>query len=84
MIGLFRTLIVFAIIYLIIRFFTRYLLPMFLGNYINHKVSQAQNYSKKETAQKREGDVTINYPSSSKKHVNTDKGEYVDFEEIKE
>jgi hypothetical protein len=57
---------------------------MFLGNYINHKVSQAQTYSKKETTQKKEGDVTINYPSSSKKQVTTDKGEYVDFEEIKE
>jgi hypothetical protein len=84
MIGLFRTLIVFGIIYLVIRFFTRYLLPIFVGSYVNQKASESQNNSRKEEPSKREGEITINYSSQSKKHLGKDQGEYVDFEEIKE
>lgn len=83
MIGLLRTLVILAIIYLIFRFITRVILPLVLGHYINNKVSQAQRYQQNETT-RREGDVTINYSSDKNKKHKEKEGEYVDFEEIKE
>lgn len=82
MIGLLRTLVILAIIYFVFRFFTRFILPIILRNYINNKVSQAQRYQNE--TRRHEGDVTINYSSDKDKKYREKEGEYVDFEEIKE
>jgi hypothetical protein len=84
MIGLFRTLIIFAVIYLIVRLVTRTLLPLLLGTYVNQKVSEAQQNSSKQHKKNREGEVTLNYTSPKDKKYDPKAGEYVDFEEIKE
>ncbi|NJK93523.1 MAG: DUF4834 family protein [Bacteroidales bacterium] len=82
--GLIRTLIILAVIYFVFRYVMRVLIPMMLGNYINNKVNQTQDNFKKQHKSGREGDVTINYTSANSKKNKDTKGEYVDFEEIKE
>ncbi len=70
---------------MIFRFLTRYVFPLLLGNYVNHKMSEMdqrqQSYNKQK--QRREGEVTIDYKKKNKKQYSNNSGEYVDFEEIK-
>lgn len=85
MIGLLRIIFVFAIVLMVIRFLTRYLFPLFLGTYVNKKMSdmhqnQQAHYNNQK---KREGEVTIDVKPEKGKTYPKDSGEYVDFEEIK-
>ena len=86
MVSLFNFLLVFAIVYIILRFILRYIFPFLLGRYINNKVNEMQgrmNTSNKKT-KRPEGDVTINYSEgNNKKKFSKDKGDYIDFEEVK-
>ena len=86
MIHLFNFLLVFGIVYIILRFILRYILPLLLGHYINRKVNEmgGQGQTSHGKTNRHEGDVTINYSDgNNKKHYSKDKGEYIDFEEIK-
>jgi hypothetical protein len=83
-IGFFRTLIIITIIYFALRFIFRIVIPIILGNYLNRKVSQAQNHYHQNEYSRREGEVTINNSSKHDKKYKNNEGEYVDFEEIKE
>ena len=85
MIGLLRIIFVFAIVYMVIRFLTRHLFPLFLGTYVNKKMSEMhqQQQSNNNSQRKREGEVTIDAKPERKKKFSNDSGEYVDFEEIK-
>jgi hypothetical protein len=86
MIGLLRIIFIFGIIYIIYRFLTRYLFPLLLGNFINHKMSQMNGdfqRGKREKPQ-REGEIIIEKVPDKKKHYTKNTGDYVDFEEIKE
>ncbi len=78
---LFKIILFFIIVVLIIRFFSRALLSMFIGN-LNNKFTQTQNNSHHNTRNK-EGDVIIKTPDKNDKKYGNE-GEYVDFEEIKE
>ena len=85
MIGLLRLIFVFAIVYMVIRFFTRHIFPLLLGTYVNKKMSEMhQNKQANSSSQKkREGEVNIDVKPESNKRYPKDSGEYVDFEEIK-
>ncbi len=86
MIHLFKFLLVFGIVYIILRFILRYILPPLLGHYINRKINEmgGQGHASQSKTNRSEGDVTINYnEANNKKHNSKDKGEYIDFEEIK-
>jgi len=85
MVGLFRTLLIFATVYIIIRFLARYVFPILLGNFVEKKVSQMNRNTSSDQSpkQRREGEVTIDTPSDSKKKFSKNTGDYVDFEEIK-
>jgi len=85
MIGLLRILFVFAIVYMVIRFLTRLLFPLFLGTYVNKKMSEMnkQQRAYNDAQRKREGEVTIDSKPEKKKKYSKNSGEYVDFEEIK-
>jgi low affinity Fe/Cu permease len=81
-IGVFKTLLLIAIVYFVIKLFTRYLLPNIVENKlkdIQKKMNEQQR--QQERSGKREGEVTIEY---GRKHNSQDKakGEYIDFEEI--
>ncbi len=80
---MFLKIIVFIIvIFLVLRFFSRAIVSMFLGN-LSDRMSQAQNNSYNKSRQ-REGDVIINSSRKNDKKYKINEGEYVDFEEIKE
>jgi Domain of unknown function (DUF4834) len=86
MIHFFNFLLVFGIVYIILRFILRYVLPLLLGHYINRKMSEmgGKGHASNGKTNRREGDVTINNSeANNKKHYSKDKGEYIDFEEIK-
>ena len=85
MVGLFRTLLIFATVYIVIRFLSRYVFPILLGNFVEKKVSHMNRNSTSDTSPKprSEGEVTIDTPSDSKKKISKNTGDYVDFEEIK-
>jgi len=87
MTGFIRVLLIFALIYFIVRILFRYVLPFLLKRFINRKMEEmsgrANNYQHKEP--RREGEITVDYkPSDKKKRNKKNTGDYVDFEEIKE
>jgi hypothetical protein len=69
-VGIFRTILIIVMFYLLIKWVSRLLAP----NQSNNK----RNYSKT----KEEGTTTIKYNSKGKKIIDKDKGEYIDFEEV--
>ncbi len=76
------------VIYYLLKLAMRFLLPFILKRLAkkvlsNFETMQGQAYS--EAKKKKEGEVTIEYNDSQKKGNGLkDKGEYVDFEEIKD
>jgi hypothetical protein len=83
--GLLRTLIIFATVFVIVRFLSRYVLPLFFSSYIENKMSQMNRNSSSNQSpqQRREGEVTIDTSAGNKKKYSKNTGDYVDFEEIK-
>lgn len=82
-VNFFRTLITIGIIYFVIRFITRQILPFIVQkkfNEMQQKINEQQK--QQQRAGKREGDVTINYGNKRSDISNYDEGEYVDFEEV--
>ena len=64
----------------------RYVLPLLFGNYVNRKMNDFSDpFSKqqKTNGRKKEGEVTVDYtPQEGKKRK--DRGEYTEYEEIKD
>jgi len=85
-----RTLLIIFIIYYLGRLFTRYILPTLFYNYMNGKMKdfsrQQQRQGKREQkqAQKREGEVNIDYTPQGGGKDKPSKGEYVDYEEVRD
>lgn len=67
-----RTLFVFVILYLAIRW---------IRNLISPQQTNSSSHSKRQEAQK-EGETTIRFNDKGKKIVDKNEGEYVDFEEV--
>ena len=65
---------------MVIRFLTKHIFPILLGNYVNRKMSDVHQGQQQK---KREGEVNIDVKPDNKKRYSKDTGEYVDFEEIK-
>jgi hypothetical protein len=80
-----KFLIICCFLYILLRFFVRYLFPFLLGSYVNKKMSEmGQNHqSGNKRKQPRDGEVTIDYQPKNKKQYADDTGEYIDYEEIK-
>lgn len=83
---LLRTILILIIIYYVIRLFTRYILPALFYNYMDDKMKDFSRNQKKQQykASKPEGEVTIDYMPGKNNKKSTGKGEYVDYEEVKE
>jgi hypothetical protein len=84
--GFLRTILIFFIIFYVIRLFTRYILPALFINYMDDKM---KNFAKKqqrhqERARKREGEVTIDYNPGGQSKNKPVKGDYVDYVEVKD
>jgi len=88
--GLLRTILIFFIIFYVIRLFTRYILPALFYNYMDDKMDEfsrkqrKQKQRQKEESKKREGEVTIDYTPGNNPKNKPDKGDYVDYVEMKD
>ncbi len=85
--GFLRTILIILLFYYGVKLIVRYVLPVFLKSYVEKKMgtftSTGQNQNQQYKKQK-EGKVTIDYVPKSEKKVEDNKGEYIDFEEVKE
>ena len=88
--GLLRTLLIIFIIYYLGRLFTRYILPTLFYNYMDDKMKgfseqqQKQRRREQQQARKREGEVHIDYTPQGEGKSKPSKGEYVDYEEVRD
>lgn len=88
--SLLRTLLIIFIIYYLGRLFTRYVLPALFYNYMDDKVKefserqQKQRRREHQKARKREGEVNIDYTPQGEGKGKPSKGEYVDYEEVRD
>jgi hypothetical protein len=83
--GLLKTIFIVVIIYYLIRFVGRVILPLFIAGKL--KEMQDRHFGQKNqsnTKRRKEGEVTIQKQSANKKMTSANMGEYVDFEEVKE
>ena len=72
-IGLFRTILILIIIYLLVKLVARFLFP------------SSSNKSTGDIPRKKEGDITIHFDKrTDKKMFDKDSGEYVDYEDVDE
>lgn len=79
-IGLIKTLLTIALIYIIIKYIIRLFAPFIIGSLI-HKLSNKYNQNQSYDSNKSEGDVTIEKSTINNQSTN-DLGDYVDYEEI--
>ena len=88
--GLLRTLLIIFIIYYIVKLFTQYILPALFYNYMDDKMKefshkqQKQRQRAQQKARKREGEVTVDYSPQGNGKNKPSKGDYVDYEEIRD
>jgi hypothetical protein len=72
-------------IYIVVRFFTRLLMPVVMEDYVDKAKKQAerdrQDYLKKN--KQREGKVSIDYVPPVDKKIKKDEGDYIDYEDVK-
>ena len=85
--GLLKTIAILIIIYYVIKFFSRYIAPIFLKKVINNVEKkfkeQQQQYQQDQTAGE-VGETVIAKKPTQPKESNKDVGDYVDYEEIKD
>lgn len=82
LINFIRTLVIILAIYLGIRLFRRYVLPMLIDKGIKNMQEKMYDQQRQNQHPERpEGDVTIEKDRNRRKQKN-DEGEYVDFEEV--
>lgn len=78
-----RTLFVIAVIYLVIRLFSRYILPYLIHKGVKNMQQKMDEQHREQQRQgRREGDVTIEKNQGTRSGKSSDEGEYVDFEEV--
>jgi hypothetical protein len=86
--GFLKTILIIALVYYLLKIIFRYVFPWLLTNYVNRKMNEfgkrAQDFNNTQKNRKQDGDVTIDFNPSNKKHFSKGSGEYVDYEEIKD
>ncbi|MFW6369864.1 MAG: DUF4834 family protein [Bacteroidota bacterium] len=83
--GFLRIVFILILIYYFFRLFSRYILPIFIRNYIRKNQQDMFNRRHSQSSPNRqEGDINIDYVGKRSKKYNKDSGEYVDFEEVKD
>lgn len=81
--GLFRTFLIIILIFAIIRFFTRVILPLVMKSYIDKKRNEFYGKMNNRRPKRQEGEVHIDYdPKKDNGRKSVDKGEFTDYEEL--
>ncbi len=74
--GFIRIILIFALLYLVVRLLSRVLFPPRKSNF--HDRDMRDRGSKKK-----EGDVTVEDKQPRNKKIDKDDGDYIDYEEVK-
>ena len=84
--SLLRTILILIIIYYVIQIFTRYIIPSLFGNKMDDNMNEFTRKKRNEQkkAARHEGEITIDYNQDKDHRKKSSKGEYVDYEEIKD
>ncbi|MBK5208099.1 MAG: DUF4834 family protein [Flavobacteriaceae bacterium] len=87
--GLLRTLAIIVIVYYVIKFIGRYILPLFVRKIVDNvekkmRDQQQQNQNQQEKSAGKVGETVIAKKPSDYKEGNKDVGDYVDYEEVKD
>jgi len=84
--GLLKTIAILVIIYYVIKFFSRYIAPIFLKKVIDNveKKYKEQQQNKYEEEAGKIGETVIAKKPVEPKESNKDVGDYVDYEEVKD
>lgn len=77
-----RTLLILVFIYLLFRTFARIIFPFVVKSLVN-KASEQMGQQGNTTQSRREGEVHVDFQPPKKSSNLKDKGEYVDYEEVK-
>lgn len=79
-----RAILIIIVIYFLARLIIRMFFPFLFQGYVKRKTrdfnGRNQNSNKKR---KKEGEITIDYLNKKEKKISKDKGEYIDFKEVK-
>ena len=78
--GFIRFILILVLVYFLFKLLFTWVFGPFLRGYYSQGPQQNKDYG---NSGKREGEVTIDFMPKNKKVVNKDKGEYIDYEEIK-
>ena len=83
--SLLRTLFIIAVIYLAVRFITRYVLPLLVKTAVKKAEENIMNkMDEMQRNNNNEGEISFKYRKTSAKNKrNKEEGEYVDYEEVK-
>ena len=77
-----RILFIIVLVYYVIRFIDRHVVPFLFGR-PGHKTGKVKDSASKEFRKKtRQGDITITDFGERKKDVNPGEDDYVDYEEV--
>jgi len=80
--GLLRTILIIVIVYYVLKFISKYLLPIFLKQAIHKTQDRMNNQSKKENYEDAKvGETSVEYAPKNKSS-NNNVGEYIDYEEV--
>ena len=87
--GLLRTLAIIVIVYYVIKFIGRYILPLFVGKIVDNvekkmREQQEQFNSQQQKSTGKVGETVIAKKPSDYKEGNKNVGDYVDYEEVKD
>ena len=83
LVNFFRTIFIIAVVYFVIRLFSRLVLPYLVQKGVkNMQQNMDDQYRSQQRSGRHEGDVTIEKNQRPKKNNSRDEGEYIDFEEV--
>ncbi len=81
-----KVILIIALVYYLIRLLLRFLFPFVFQQYVSHKIHGYSGNSNKHQKQRKskEGEITIEQITEVKSRSRRYKGEYIDYEEIKD
>ncbi len=84
--GILKTIAVIVIIYYVLKFFSRYIAPIFLKKVISNveKKYKEQQQSYQQQEEGKVGETVIAKKPAEPKESNKNVGDYVDYEEVKD
>ena len=79
--ALIRILLIIVLVYYLIRFLDKYIVPALFGT-PKKKETPSSRKEKEFRKSTRQGEVTIKDLTKRDKRINTEEGDYIDYEEI--